>query len=215
MMKWFSRIVAPALLVLAVFVIDSPWALAFPYHAQFDQTVVYSETPIGPRMASELARAESLLAQSPLYQPHASRRIYLTQGGWRWHVLALQSVGAFGFRRPFGQSIVLNRSDIASDHIYNNASDGGVRTLSGVIAHESTHLMVARAIGEIQASLLPVWKREGYPDYVAQESSLSDADAARVLASGAHPPALAYYNYRKQVAAALQENGGNVRQLLQ
>jgi hypothetical protein len=209
-LSWFLG----ALVILGVFVLDSPWVLAFPYKVQLGATLVYSEAPIGPRLRDELSAADALLSRSPLWQRPPSRRICLTSGGWRWRVLALQSGDAFGFRRPFSQSIVINRADIANDRVSTGRAIGGVRTLSGVIAHESTHLMVARHLGEVQAMLLPQWKSEGYADYVAQESSLSDADAARLRAEGARPPALAYYEFRRRVSAALAQNGGSVERLL-
>ena len=87
-------------------------------------------------------------------------------------------------------------------------------SLSGVIAHETTHILVARRLGEWRALLLPAWKSEGYADYVARESSLGDADYARLSANGARRDAMFYYEARRRVAAALARNGGDVKALL-
>ncbi len=202
------------LVIALVGVIYAPLLLAFPYKQSVGPITVYSETPIMPALETDMTKADALLAESPIWQPNAHRDIYLTQGGWRWRLLALQSGGAFAFRRPFTNAIVVNRSDMNGDRVSNGRAIGGVRTLSGVLAHETTHLMVALHIGEVRAAMLPAWKKEGYPDFVAHESSLSDGEALRLRASGEHPIALDYYDYRRQVTAALAHNGNSVDRLL-
>ena len=41
------------------------------------------------------------------------------------------------------------------------------RSLSGVIAHEVTHLLIRNRFGYLKDLTLPAWKREGYSEYVA------------------------------------------------
>lgn len=192
-----------------------PWALAFPHQARIGATTIYAEAPIPPRIREIVARADGLVSRSAVWAPDTPRQIYLTKGGWRWRLLALQSSGAFGLRRPFLHAIVLNRSDVARDRIVNGRDPAGVRTLSGVIAHETTHMMAAFRLGEVRAALMPNWKREGYADYVAQESTLSDEEAARLRAANAHSRALDYYDYRKRVEMALADSGDELEFLRQ
>jgi hypothetical protein len=192
----------------------APQTLAWPYSAEIGNTRVYSETPIPPAMRSVLARSDALVARSPLAERGMDRRLFLTQGGWRWELLALTSSGAFALRRPFRDAIIVNASDVATDRVENGAPVGGVRSLSGVIAHETTHILVADRLGEWRAFMLPGWKSEGYADYVARESSLRDADYARLRANGASRPAMFYYESRRRVAEALRRNGGNVDRFL-
>lgn len=160
------RVAAIAAVCAACSIAYAPYLLAFPYEVRIGDVTVYSEMPITPRLNEVLQRADTLLDQSQLNEPHAPRDIYLTSGGWRWRVLALQSAGAFGLRRPFTHALVFNRVNIAADQVGSGRDIGGVRTLSGVIAHETTHLLVARHIGELRAAILPAWVKEGYPDHV-------------------------------------------------
>lgn len=199
---------------LVVSVTFAPQLLAWPYSAERGAIRIYSEAPIPPAIDRVMARSERLLAQSPVDDPAAPRQLYLTNGGWRWHLLALTSRGAFALRRPFQSGIVLNRSDVAADRIENGREVGGTRTLSGVIAHEATHLLVARRYGELRAALLPTWKSEGYADHVARESSLSEADWRQLRAAGASHPAMAYFEGRRRVEAALRASGGDVDALM-
>ncbi|WP_243644486.1 hypothetical protein [Sphingomonas sp. PP-CE-1A-559] len=197
-------------LLLVVAVVYAPQLLAFPYKQQIGTVTVYAERPIDPRIASELARAEGLLRTSPLYTGPLDRSLFLTDGGWRWRLLAIQSPGAFAFRRPFSSAIVFNRSDVTTDRVTNGRAIGGTRTLSGVIAHETTHIMIANHLGEVRSAMLPTWQQEGYADHVARESSLTDAEAARLRKTDPVAPALVYYDARRRVTAALGAKRGSV-----
>ena len=190
----------------------APQLLAWPYSAEIGRTRVYSERPIPPEMRQVLARADALVAHSPLADPGLERRLFLTDGGWRWNVLALTSRGAMALRRPFRDAIIVNRSDIAADRMEN--APGGTRTLSSVIAHETTHVLVARHLGEWRALMLPTWKSEGYADHVSGGSSLSDADYARLRTAGRQNRAMFYYESRRRVAETLAREGNDVDRLL-
>ncbi|WP_259467313.1 hypothetical protein [Sphingomonas sp. PP-F2F-G114-C0414] len=197
-------------LLLAVAVVYAPQLLAFPHEQRIGTVTVYAERPIDPRIGSKLARAEGLLRASPIYTGPLDRSLFLTDGGWRWRLLAIQSPGAFAFRRPFSSAIVFNRSDIPADRVTNGRAIGGIRTLSGVIAHESTHIMIANHLGEVRSAMLPTWQQEGYADHVALESSLTDAEAARLRKTDPAATALVYYDARRRVAAALSAKRGSV-----
>ena len=215
-MRWLGGrpgLIFAALVAVWMTVVSVPAALAFPYRAQFGRTTVLAERPIGLGMARVLARADRLVATSPLARPDGARTVVLTDGGWRWRLLTPGSWRAFGLRRPFLAILVLNRSDIAVDRVRNGLTVAGERTLSGTIAHETMHLDIAAHLGELRAARLPRWVAEGYPDYVARDSSMSDAAAARARAAGEHPPALFYYDARRRVAAVLSAHGGDVETL--
>ena len=101
------RWVVAFLLLLAVAVVHAPQLLAFPYEQRIGTVTVYAERPIDPRIGSELARAEGLLRASPIYTGSLDRSLFLTDGGWRWRFLAIQSPDACAFRRPFSSAIIL------------------------------------------------------------------------------------------------------------
>lgn len=212
--RWTARIGCGGAVILAA-VVHTPAALAFPHRADFGSTTVLSEQPIDrAAMGRVLARADHLLAASPLDRPGLSRQIVLTDGGWRWDVLSIGARSAIAFRRPFSHALVFNRSSVAADRVTNGAPLGGVRTLSGTIAHEMTHRLVADQIGEWAALRLPAWKREGYPDYVAQETSIRPDDEALIRRLNPNARVLTYYDGRRRVAAELARNGGSVDALL-
>lgn len=191
----------------------APQVLAFPFVRQIGDTRVYAERPISPAIGDVLARSDRLLKVSAIYGPRYGRRIFLTDGGWRWYLLSFQSLGAFAQTRALSEAIVVNRSDVARDVVENGASIAGRRTLSGVIAHEQTHGLIRARYGFLADGRYPAWLREGYCDVVAGGGSLSDAEAASLKHQGQSVPALVYYDGRMRVEAALRSDGQSIDKL--
>ena len=213
--RWLNMVFCVVGLCMAS-IIGAPQLLAFPYHANIGATRVYAEEPLDvATLRPVLARADARLATSPLYRAPVGTRIFLTSGGWRWRLLALTSSNALGFTRPVSDlvsdAVILNRGDIARDRV---PTAYGSRSLSGVIAHERTHIMVRRHLELVAGIRLQAWISEGYADHVAGESTLSEAQAAELAARGERGQAIFYYQSRQRVEAALEANGDDVDALL-
>lgn len=202
------------MLALLVSVQTAPQLLAFPYKAQIGDWTIRSEQPIPPAIGRVMARTDGLLAASPINRPQP-RSVFLTDGGWRWSVLALQSAGAFGLTRPLREAIIINRNDVAADLVFNGRAVAGRRSLSGTVAHEASHGLLRQRYGVIATLLMPTWQVEGYCDHVAQESTLEDALARRMIAAGDEHPALVYWQGRKRVEMLLAQSGGAVDAVMQ
>ncbi|WP_162789448.1 hypothetical protein [Altererythrobacter sp. ZODW24] len=208
------KALVPVVALAAAGPVFAPELLAFPHHAEVAGKQVYSVEPINESQLTKIiARADALVATSPLSRGTEKRRIFLTNGGWRWHWLTIGAGNAFGISRALGEPIVLNRSSLGDDTVTNGSAVAGERSLSGTIAHEVTHGMIRREIGHIPALNMPTWLIEGYADHVADESSLSEAEYAELKARGERHPAMPYYEGRRKVAALLADNGGSVQKL--
>ncbi len=195
---------------LAAAVLFSPWLLLFPHHRMVGETPVYAAAPITPGMEGVIRRADARLRTSPLYRSGVSRHpVYLTDGGVRWRILAIGSDKASALTRGLLDGVVINRSSIEEDFVWRRRS-ASRRTLSGVIAHEKTHKLIRARFGSTVSATYPRWLIEGYCDHVAGESSLTDDEAARMVAAGQISSTLFYYQARKRVGAALVANGGSV-----
>ena len=205
---------ALAILIVCVTTLYAPAALAFPHYAEIGATKIYSTEPILPVLEQRIARADRLLAKSPLYVPGLRRTIVLTDGGWRWRLMALGYSDTIALRRPFSSILLFNRSDIDADRVRNVSPIGGIRSLSGTIAHESVHILTARRFGELRLARMPHWKREGYADYVAQETSIDPDEEQKIRARWPDAPVLKYFEGRRRVANALDDEGQTVEQLL-
>ena len=189
----------------------APELLAFPHHTEAGDSEVWSEHPVDQAALERvMARAEALVAASPISRDREPRRIFLTDGGWRWLWLGNIHRGAFALTLFGGRNLIVNRADLAADRIVNNRKVGGSRQLSAVIAHEIMHGVLLRHFGPVTMLTQPRWRVEGYCDHIAQESALSEEDVARLEARGEDHPALLYFHGRRRVAAELAANGGSV-----
>jgi hypothetical protein len=189
-----------------------PQLLLFPHHRTIGGTTLYSDTPIPDSAGTVIGRADALVRRSAIFEPDVlSHPVFLTDGGWRWHLLSFQTLTAFAQTRPLSDAIVVNRSSLARDTVWSGT--GGERSLSGVLAHERTHALIRQRFGLVASAAYPVWAVEGYCDHVAGSSTLSDDAAARMVAEGRRTPALDYYQGRKRVEGVLAANGGSVEQL--
>ncbi|MBA2936078.1 hypothetical protein HZF05_18505 [Sphingomonas sp. CGMCC 1.13654] len=203
-------LIALALIAVPAAAVAKPSLLSWGWHGQFGRYDVYADVPPAPQLQAELARSSTLLGASPIDDRALRPTLYLTDGGWRWHLLALTNDRAFAVTRPMLGGTVVNRSDIASDTVF---ARGYRRTLSGVVAHETVHVLQRERLGLVGFARLPTWVKEGYADYVARESTLSDADVARLRAQGRDDPAIFYHDARLRVSDALT-HGETVDQLL-
>lgn len=212
-LSWLRWLVIAVPLALVAPILAPP-LLAAPYRERIGQHVVRSVEPITPAVRAAVADADRRVALSPSGRFRApDQSIFLTGGGWRWTWLAGSAQGGFGVSRAFNEAIILNRADGATARMRNGAAIGGERALAGVIAHEMTHGSLRARFGFAADLLYDAELREGYCDHVAQESSLSDAEARALQQRGAQHPALIYWSGRKRVAAEMARPGASVDRL--
>ena len=189
----------------------APQLLAFPHRATIAGHEVYSERPISPSVVRLVAEADALMRRDALGSSRPlDQSIFLTEGGWRWHWLAVSSRRSFAVSRPLGEPVIVNRADAEKDRMA-----GGTRRLSHVLAHELAHGAVRARFGIIRTLGMPAELVEGYADHVAGSSTLSDQQALALRKSGQHHPGLVYLSGRKKVERTLRANGGDVTRLFE
>ncbi|GAA4022402.1 hypothetical protein GCM10022280_23810 [Sphingomonas swuensis] len=210
---WPGRVAVAAVLILASPLL-APRLLAFPHSTTVGQHHVYSDMPITPAVRRIVGAADDKVRASPLGDARPlDQDVVLTDGGWRWRWLAISASDAFALSRPLGEPVIVNHSDPSRD-IMTNAY-GATRRLTDVVAHELTHGAIRARFGIVRAQLMPAELVEGYCDHVAGSSTLSDAQAKALIASGQTRPALLYWTGRKKVEAALEANGNDVDRLFE
>ncbi len=163
-MKWRRKVAMGAMVALIVTPTFYPPLLAFPHVTQSNGDSVYSSAPIDQAALDRVTgRANKLVATSALAAPTEPRKIFLTDGGWRWMWLAASQSSSLAITRPLSEAIVINRSTPGADRM---KSAFGLRTLSSIIAHEKCHGLERRAFGLSSDFSKPNWLREGYCDHV-------------------------------------------------
>ena len=147
----------------------------FAHETSYRNLTVYSREPLDQNIYPVLDKVQARLATSEINDPEVRPRIFLTNsfGFYSWLSLRLggNSFGK-GFATLPNSNVFINKSDIARDLVFRNAPENNQRSLSGVIAHETTHLLVRRKFGYWKNLRFPAWKKEGYAEYVAGGSTL-------------------------------------------
>jgi len=195
-----SRTLRRALLAAALgylLVLSFPQVL-FAHEISYRNIAVYSRQPLGKEIYAVLDRAEARLAASAIQDEGVRPRVFLTGGfnSYAWWGLAVGR-SSFGKSYPLlpTGNIFINKSDPARDAVLRRATAHRERSLSGVIAHETTHLLIRRKFGYWRNLTFPVWKKEGYAEYVAGGSTLPYETGVRMWK--AHPSDGTGYQYFK------------------
>lgn len=161
--------------VIYVFLLSFPQVL-FAHETSYKNFTVYSREPLNPNLHEVLDRAEAKMAASELNNPEVKPRIFLTNSYRLYSLLSIYLGGnSFGKGYPLlpTANVFINRADVDKDLVFRNAPENNVRSLSGVIAHETTHLLVRKKLGYWRNFMLPNWKKEGYAEYVAGGATLN------------------------------------------
>jgi len=150
--------------------------LLFAHELSYNNFKIYSREPVDQNVTAVLDKAETRLASSPLKNDDVKPRVFLINNFRLYSMLSLY-LGANSFAKGYAMlptdNIFMNKSDIAKDLVFRNASANNSRSFSGVIAHETTHLLIRKRFGYWRNLTMPTWKKEGYAEYVAGESTLS------------------------------------------
>jgi len=147
----------------------------FAHERSYKNFQIYSTVPLDDSVYAVLDRAESKLSASEINNQEVKPKIFLTNSHGFYALLSLY-VGSNSFGKGFAvlptNNIFINRSDAAKDLVFRSAPTNNRRSLSGVIAHEITHLLIKKKFGYLKNLSMPAWKKEGYSEYVAGGSTL-------------------------------------------
>lgn len=150
--------------------------LLFAHEVSYNGFKIYSQQPIDPSVTAVLDKVQAKLGSSPLKNDEVKPRVFLINNFRVYSMLSLYLGGnSFGKGYPMlpTDNIFMNKSDVSKDLVFRNAPANSERSLSGVIAHETTHLLIRKRYGYLRNLTMPTWKKEGYAEYVAGGSTLS------------------------------------------
>jgi hypothetical protein len=136
---------------------------------------VYSREPLEQSVYGVLDQVESRLSTSSINSDQLQPKIILTNSYRLYGALSL-FLGGNSFGKGYAllptNNIFINQADLGKDLVYRNAPQNNQRSLSGVIAHETVHLLIRKRFGYWRNLTMPAWKKEGYAEYVAGGSTL-------------------------------------------
>ena len=213
--RWSRRaervfsVVGVAYLILLVY----PQPL-FAHSITAHDITLYSRHPLSPQAVERLAQARALVNRSELASPHRTERVFLCDNPWLYRVFAPLAATSFAISMNFTNNIFIANADIAADRV--TSSSRSHRPLSGVIAHEITHGLIRQRLGSWRSLWLREWVVEGYCDYVARSSTLTETEGRTLLIAGQEPmtPALRYYRNRQMVTYLIDQEHHSFHQVV-
>lgn len=153
----------------------------FAHDVAYKNFKVYSREPLDENIYKVLDDAEARLSKSSIYDGEISRRVFLTNGFRMYAFLSSKAFRSFANSVPGIDNIYINKSDAANDLVFLNRPEHNRRSLSGVIAHEVTHLFIKKRVGFARDVLsLPTWKNEGYCEYIAGDSTITYEEGVKL-----------------------------------
>ena len=164
-----------------------------------------------------LDKSEQLIQNSELFNSDVNQSLFICSSFNEFTFFSLLARKAFAVNYPITQNIFLSKSSISEDFIFRNGKHYNKRTLSGVIAHETTHSLLENYLGIIQYKLLPNWKNEGYCDFIANESSYNEQEGIIEICNekaDMENSSFKYYKYRLFTNFLFQENNISVDKFL-
>jgi len=158
-----------------VLLLSFPQAL-FAHEVGYKNFQVYSREPLTPQLHEVLDKAEAKLTASQINDPQLKTKVFLTNST-RFYAFLSMYVGGNSFGKGYPllptSNVFINKASVEQDLVFRDAPENNARSLSGVIAHETAHLLVRKKLGYWGNFMLPNWKKEGYAEYVAGGSTLS------------------------------------------
>jgi len=211
-----ARVVALLSAVAYVLLLSFPQPL-FAHEVTFKNFTVYAREPLGGGISAVLEKVEARLATSPLYTPDVGPKIFLVNSTRLYASLSLY-LGSNSFGKGFGAlpttNVFINACDLDKDLVFRDAPAYNSRSLSGVIAHEVTHLLVRNRFGYFRNLTLPVWKKEGYAEYAGGSTLPLDTGVRMWKARPNDDTGYQYFKYYMIVRYLLEHEKVSVDDLL-
>jgi hypothetical protein len=189
----------------------------FAHQVTYKNFTVYSRQPLDQSVYVMLDKVEARLATSEVNNTQVKPKIFLTNSQRLYSLLSLY-LGANSFGKGFGvvltNNVFINEADVARDLVFRKAPAFNQRSLSEVVAHEVTHLLVREKFGYLKNVTMPAWKKEGYAEYVAGGTTLDYATGANMWkANPQNDRGYQYFKYYMCVKYLLDHDKLTVEQL--
>jgi hypothetical protein len=213
------RIARSALLVSAaafVFLLLYPQVL-FAHEVRYKNFTVYSRQPLDQGIYTVLDKVEAELSVSPINDTTLQPKIFLTNSQKLYSFLSLY-IGWNSFGKGYAllptNNVFINETDVSRDLVFRKSATASQRSLSGVIAHEITHLNIRRKFGYVRNITMPAWKKEGYAEYVAGGSTLDYETGSKLWKANPNDgTGYQYFRYYLSVKYVLENDKLSVEDL--
>lgn len=158
--------------------------LLFANELHASNVVLHARTPLPPQALAIAAAAQQRLSRSPFFEAGDTYDVFLCDTPALFSLFALWDHGVGGVAQVYLKgNVFLRPSRIERDRLIGPSGQEatGDRTLTYFVAHELTHIAVARRLGRLKYHRLARWQQEGYADYVGKGGRDGTVDFDRTL----------------------------------
>lgn len=164
-------------------------------HSNF--TVYYHSDKIDiDEIKKVIDKSTELIKESEIYESSINQKLFVTNNYLEFSYFSPLSRNSFAVNYPITQNIFLTKSSFLNNKIERNGKSNNVRSLSSVIAHETTHSLLENKLGFLKNKRLEHWKTEGYCDFIAKESSFDESEGFEIFCNNDKNDSYSY-NYFK------------------
>lgn len=179
--RWITRLLLTltAGMFLLIITLLNP-TLLYSYETEVDQVTVLHDAPLAEGFEEVVRQAIETVRTSELYDPAFEVQLCLNEGSFYPEIM--KSIRGAGFGYGY-YTIALIRAEV--DVATMTAEINGYYwNLKQLIAHEIIHTLQYHRYG-FKTLNHAGWKAEGYPEYIARQSTLSlKGEVARLISFG-------------------------------
>lgn len=222
----FCLIVFLGLVCAALLVICFPQAYYFDDHIEYKNFHVYYDKKIPDQIYPILDTVDDLIRKSDFYDPELKFNIFLRSDVQKYTTFPFQFPDdCTGWTIPLIKNVFLHKADCVTNTSYNHL--GHERTLSTILAHELTHVLVenqyflqSRMAYFDKENVSPfgaLWKEEGYAEYIAGGSPIKLEEGLKILNNQALPgyaPHVEYFKYWLAVRYLMEKKQMTFKEIL-
>ena len=175
-LRYFLRTVLVFILMLGLLIIFmlNPQIVYAKKHS-YKQLNVYSKYKYPTVYDKVLDQSLQLVKQSEIYDPQMRLDIFLNDGNGASVKFVLKKAFGNAFAWGYHNNVILNGT--TDDSLKWITLNGYNRHLARTIAHEMIHCYEVHKLGMFHSrpfAKIPIWKWEGYPEYICYRSFCKD-----------------------------------------
>ena len=173
-LRYFLRTFLILLLMLGLLIVFmlNPQIVYAKKHS-YKQLTIYSKYKYPTAYDMVLDKSLELVKQSELYKPDFKLDIFLNDGNGASVKFVLKKLFGNAFAWGYHNNVILN--GVTDESLKWITLNGYNRNLARTIAHEMIHCYEVNKLGLFHSrpfANIPVWKWEGYPEYICYKSSI-------------------------------------------
>lgn len=182
-----------------------------------DAFTIYTVNKMPAGIDAVIGETQCLLRNSSLYKKEYDYSVFFCNDRLRYRLFAPLSGSSFAITMSISQNIFVAGPCVAENLSHRFGDLHHERRLSSVIAHETCHVLLEKQVGSISNFFLPTWIKEGYCEYIAQDSSFDEERGDLMIIQGEKEKnfSFKYLEYRRMVEYLITQEGMSIEALIE